>query len=124
MEISTILAVLVALGGMGGIAQLVMIPVNRRKSAAEATSLKTDASTVLFNSAMELLRPWREQVEHMRGQLTRLSEEHRAEMAEMSAQHQREMLAATQIIRDLETRLEKMAGQVQVLTRQLETLGH
>ena len=48
----------------------------------------------------------------------------RAEMAEMSAQHQREMLAATQIIRDLETRLEKMAGQVQVLTRQLETLGH
>lgn len=60
-----VLDVLGIVGGLGGLAALIMVPLQRRK-------LKVDAASVIVDSAMDLLQPLRQRIEELEKDLTKV----------------------------------------------------
>lgn len=65
MNWGQILSTIGVLGGLGGLTALVMVPLQRRK-------LKVDAASVIVDSAMDLLQPFRQRVEQLEKDLTKV----------------------------------------------------
>lgn len=77
MNWGQVLSAIGVLGGLGGLAALVLVPLQRRK-------LKADAAQVIVDSAMDLLQPFRERVEQLEKDLSkveRIVHEIRTELA-------------------------------------------
>ena len=65
MNWGQVLSAVGVLGGLGGLAALVMVPVQRRK-------MKVDAASVIVDSAIDLLQPFRQRVEQLEKDLTKV----------------------------------------------------
>lgn len=73
--VGLILQFAVALAGGGLIGTLFTVHAQRRKITAEASKSGADASAVLATSALELLGPWREQVDQLSRRLSAVQDD-------------------------------------------------
>jgi chromosome segregation ATPase len=73
--IGLILQLAIAIAGGGLVGTVVTALAQRRKIAAEANRSGADASAVLASSALELLGPWREQVDQLSRRLSAVQDD-------------------------------------------------
>lgn len=75
--------ILTAIGGVGGIGAVMKMGIDRRKSRSAAARDEASASKVVTDTAVGLLKPFKEQVEYLALQLTKSQEQTSEALAEM-----------------------------------------